>query len=319
MKADFIWMNGEMVPFNQANIHVLSHVIHYGSGVFEGIRAYTVDGKAAIFRLDDHIKRLYEGMKVYRMEAPYTAKEYKKAILDTLRVNKLDSAYIRPLFYRGFGALGVNPKSCPVDSIVAAWEWGAYLGEEAIENGISAKISSWNRLAPNTMPSMVKACGNYMSSQLIKMEALEQGFDEGIGLDHNGNLSEGSGENLFIVKDGVVYTPGMGSGVLSGITKDTVMKICKRLDIPFVEKTLSREFLYMADEIFFSGTAAEITGVTKIDHLTIRDGKVGVITKRVQKEYFDIVNGRVTYDESWLTFVEDEKVKCHNQENSNAG
>ncbi len=211
MKADFIWMNGEMVPFKDANIHVLSHVVHYGSGVFEGMRAYTVNGKAAIFRMDDHIDRMYEGASVYRMEPPYSKEEYKKAILDTLRANKLKSAYIRPLFYRGMSSLGVNPKPCPVDSIVAAWEWGAYLGEEALDKGIKAKVSSWTRSAPNTFPTMVKGCGNYLSGQLIKMEALELGFDEGIALDIQGNLAEGSGENLFIVKKGKIYTTPMSS------------------------------------------------------------------------------------------------------------
>jgi len=319
MKADYIWMNGEMVPFNEANIHVLSHVVHYGSGVFEGMRAYTVKGKAAIFRLDDHIKRLYEGIKVYRMEAPYTQEEYRKAVLDTLRANKLKSAYIRPLYYRGMSSLGVNPKPCPVDALVAAWEWGAYLGDEAIEKGIKAKVSSWTRSAPNTFPTMVKACGNYLSGQLIKMEALELGFDEGIALDVNGNLAEGSGENLFIVKDGVIYTTPISSSILCGITRDTVMKICNKFGYKVVEQTLPREFLYMADEVFFTGTAAELTGVTQVDHQVIGSGYVGEVTKRIQKEYFDIVNGRVTYDESWLTFVEDEGEECSEDRMSDAG
>lgn len=304
MNAEVIWMNGKLLPFKEANIHVLSHVIHYGSGIFEGIRAYHIDGKATVFRLNEHVDRLYEGMKVYRMECPYTKEEFKKGILDTIKANNLDSAYIRPIVYRGFNTLGVNPKNCPVDVSISAWEWGAYLGENALDNGIKAMVSSWNRLAPNTVPAMVKASGNYLSSQLIKMEALELGFDEGIGLDHNGNLSEGSGENLFIVKNNVVYTPGMASSVLSGITKDTIKSICIKLNIPFVEQTLSREFLYMSDEIFFSGTAAEVTGVTQIDHLQIADGKVGEITKQIQHEFFNIVNGKVTYDEDWLTVVE---------------
>ena len=250
-----IWMNGKMIDHDNAKVHVLSHVMHYGSGFFEGIRAYKTEEGTAIFRLDEHIDRLYNSCKIYRTEIPYTKEEMKKAIFDTIKINGIKSAYIRPLIYRGYDSLGVDPSSCPVETMIAAWEWGAYLGEEALTKGVDVCVSSWRRLAPNTMPTAAKAGGNYLSSQLIKMEALENGYDEGIALDYSGNVSEGSGENLFVVSNGKIYSPQSGSSALIGITRDSVITIARDLGYEVVEETISRESLYTADELFFSGTA----------------------------------------------------------------
>jgi len=303
MKADKIWINGEMIDFNEAKIHVLSHVVHYGSGWFEGIRAYETDRGPAIFRFDEHVERLIDSCKIYKTEIPYSKDKIKQAIIDTIKINKLNSAYIRPLAYRGFKTLGVNPYNCPVDLMIATWEWGAYLGEEGLEKGISCMTSSWRRLAPDTLPTMAKASGNYLGSQLIKMEAIDNGYDEGIAMDYHGNISEGSGENIFVIKGGKVYTPPMSASALYGITRNTVMEILKDLGIEVIEQNIPREFLYTADEIFLTGTAAEVTPVATVDKCKVGIGKRGEITTKVQKIYFDVVNGKHQMDENWLTYV----------------
>ena len=300
-----IWFNGELKEHDEAKVHVLAHVLHYGSGCFEGIRLYKLQhGKSAIFRLEEHIDRLFDSCKIYKMEIPYTKEEFLKGILKTIKANKLQSGYIRPLVFRGYNQLGVNPLSNPVEAIIAAWEWGAYLGEEGLNNGIKVCVSSWRRPAPNTLPSLAKASGNYLSSQLIKMEALEMGFEEGLALDYFGNISEGSGENIFIVKNGELLTPPMGSSSLAGITRDVVLKIAKDLGLVVKHETLPREFLYIADEIFLTGTAAEITPVNSVDNIKIGSGSRGKVTKKIQEEFFRIVEGQNEKYEKWLTVVE---------------
>lgn len=298
-----IWMNGKLVEHDEATVHVLSHTLHYGSSFFEGIRAYETDEGTAIFRLDEHIERLYASCKIYRTEVPYTKEEIKEAIFEVMKANELKSAYIRPLIYRGYNKLGVNPTTCPVDVMVAAWFWGAYLGEDAISNGINAMTSSWRRLAPDTMPSLAKAGGNYLSSQLIKMEALENGYDEGIALDYSGLVSEGSGENLFLVKDKVIYTPTLASSALLGITRDTIIAIAKDLGYEVKEQSIPREFLYIADEVFLTGTAAEVTPVASIDKIQIGETSDKPITKEIQAYYFDVVQGKRILKKEWLTYV----------------
>ncbi|MGM0508669.1 MAG: branched-chain amino acid transaminase [Fusobacteriota bacterium] len=302
-EAKKIWMNGEFVDWKNANVHILTHALHYGSAFFEGIRAYETKDGSAVFRLEEHIDRLYNSAKIYRTQIPYTKEEFTDALIETLKVNGLKGAYIRPLVYRGYKEMGVNPKTCPVDSMIAAWEWGAYLGEEALENGVSVKVSSWRRLAPDTMPTMAKASGNYLSSQLIKMEALEDGYDEGIALDYNGYVSEGSGENLFLIKDGVLLTPAMNGSALPGITRDTVIKIAQDMGYKIKETGIPREMLYIADELFFTGTAAEVTPVSMVDKIEIGSGTRGPITKKIQEQYFKIVKGEVEDKYGWLTEV----------------
>ncbi len=300
-----IWFNGEMKNHDEAKTHVLSHVLHYGSGCFEGIRLYKLsDGRSGVFRLNEHIDRLYDSCKIYKMDIPFSKDEFKKGVLDTIKANDLESGYIRPLIFRGYNQLGVNPLCNPVESIIAAWEWGAYLGEEGVTNGISVCVSSWRRSAPNTLPALAKASGNYLSSQLIKMEALERGYEEGIALDYQGNISEGSGENIFFIKNGEILTPPMGSSSLSGITRDVVVNIARDLGINIRYEVLPREFLYIADEIFLTGTAAEITPVSFVDNIQVRNGKRGDITKRIQDEFFKIVRGENKKYENWITVVD---------------
>ncbi|MGL5279308.1 MAG: branched-chain amino acid transaminase [Cetobacterium sp.] len=300
-----IWFNGELKEHDDAKVHVLSHVLHYGSGCFEGIRLYKLkNGKSAVFRLKEHIDRLYDSCKIYKMEVPYTKDEFIKGVLDTIKINKLESGYIRPLIFRGYNQLGVNPAGNPVESIIAAWKWGAYLGEEGLKNGIKVCVSSWRRPAPNTLPALAKASGNYLSSQLIKMEALDMGFEEGLALDYFGNISEGSGENIFLIKNGELLTPPIASSSLSGITRDVVVKIAKDLGVVVKYETLPREFLYLADEIFLTGTAAEITPVSSVDNIKIGCGSRGEITKKIQEEFFKIVEGENEKYSEWLTIVE---------------
>ncbi|WP_047395107.1 branched-chain amino acid transaminase [Cetobacterium sp. ZOR0034] len=300
-----IWFNGEFKEHDDAKVHVLSHVLHYGSGCFEGIRLYQLkDGKTAIFRLQEHIDRLYDSCKIYRMEVPYTKEEFLKAVVDTIKINNLKSGYIRPLVFRGYNQLGVNPAVCPVETIIAAWEWGAYLGEDGLQNGIKVCVSSWRRPAPNTLPALAKASGNYLSSQLIKMEALENGFEEGLALDYLGNISEGSGENIFLVKNGELLTPPVASSSLAGITRDVVVKLATDLGLVVKYETLPREFLYLADEIFLTGTAAEITPVSNVDNIKVGNGSRGKITKLIQEEFFKLVGGENEKYKSWLTTIE---------------
>jgi branched-chain amino acid aminotransferase len=298
-----IWFDGKYVNWEDCKIHALSHVVHYGSGVFEGIRCYKNKIGSAIFRLPEHIKRLYESAKIYRIEIPFTEEEFCKACVDTVNENNLESCYIRPLIFRGYGELGVNPRNCPVQCLIATWSWGKYLGDDALEKGVSACISSWRRAAPNTFPALAKACGNYLNSQLIKMEALQNGYDEGIALDSTGSVSEGSGENIFMVKNGVIYTPPSNASILPGITRHSIFQIARDLGLRIEKHIIQREALYIADELFFTGTAAEITPVTKVDKISIGDGKCGSITKAVQDYFFRVVDGESEDKFNWLTYL----------------
>jgi len=302
-KADKIWFNGEFVNWEDAKIHVLSHALHYGTSFFEGARCYKTVKGPACFRLKDHIKRLYDSMKIYRTKPEYTIEEMIEAVLATIRENKLEECYIRPIVFRGYGELGVNPTHCPLDTVIAVWGWGAYLGAEALEKGVNVCVSSWNRLAPNTMPNMAKVGGNYMNSQLIKIDALANGYDEGIGLDFNGMISEASGENIFIVRNGSIYTTPVGSSILNGITRNSIITLAKEMNIEIIEQQLPREMLYIADEVFFTGTAAEVTPVASIDKVKIGDSVRGPITERLQKAFFNIVSGEVEDRYGWLLFV----------------
>ena len=302
-KSDLIWMNGKLVPWDDAKIHVGSHVIHYGSAVFEGVRCYSTPEGPAVFRLDAHTERLFDSAKIYRMDIPIGQDEMNRAILDTINANKLEACYIRPIIYRGYGQLGVNPFPCPVDMAVMVWEWGKYLGPEALELGVDVCVSSWTRMAPNTLPAMAKSAANYMNSQLIKMEAIKGGYAEGIGLSADGQVAEGGGENLFFVRKGTLITPPLASAGLSGITRDTVLRLAKRLGLPVVQEAIPREMLYLADELFFTGTAAEITPIRSVDKITIGKGKRGPVTEALQKAFFDVLECRVPDEFSWLTFV----------------
>lgn len=302
-KSDYIWFDGEFVPWDEAKVHVLSHVLHYGSSVFEGIRCYNTPKGPAVFRLEPHLKRMYDSCKVYRMEIPFAKEDLGEAILETVRRNKLDSCYIRPLVFRGYGQLGVEPRSCPVNVIVAVWEWGAYLGQEALEQGVDVGVSSWRRMAPDTLPSGVKAGGHYANSQLIHMEAADMGYEEGIALDVYGYVSEGSGENLFMVREGVLYTPQLASSILGGITRNSIVTLAQDLGYEVREAMITREMLYMADELFFTGTAAEVTPIRSVDHISIGPGHRGPITKALQEAFFAIVQGQAEDRHGWLTLV----------------
>lgn len=299
-----IWFNGKFIDWKDANIHVLSHVVHYGSSVFEGIRCYNTKKGPAVFRLQEHVQRLLDSGKIYRMNIPYTVDELCNAILETIKINNLNDCYIRPVVFRGYHELGIYPLNCPLETVIAAWEWGKYLGEEAIEKGVDLGVSSWRRMAPNTLPNMAKAGANYMNSQLAKMESVLSGFDEAIMLDYTGGVSEGSGENIFLVKGDVIYTPHPSLSILSGITRDSVIKLAGDKGIKINEEPLPREMLYLADEIFLTGTAAEITPVRSVDHIKIGSGKRGPVTEMLQNKFFDIVEGACEDKFGWLTFVE---------------
>jgi len=301
-KVEKIWMNGNLVNWDDAKIHILSHVIHYGSSWFEGIRCYETAKGTAIFRLDKHIRRLFDSVKIYRTEIPYTESQIEEAILATIRANKMKSCYVRPVVYRGYGDVGVNPLGCPVDVTIAVWEWGSYLGAGALNDGIDVCVSTWQRPAPNTFPQMAKAGGNYLLSQLMKVEALKAGFAEAIALDVSGNLSEGSGENLFAVKEDVVYTPPLSSSLLPGITRATIMQFAKEAGYEVREASVPREMVYVADELFFTGTAAEITPIRSVDKVIVGNGKPGPVTLKLQTMFFDVVkNGNDKHN--WLKFV----------------
>lgn len=299
-----IWFNGEFVNWKDANIHVLSHVVHYGSSVFEGIRCYNTKNGPAVFRLREHVERLFNSGKIYRMDIPYSVDEICNGIIETIKVNNLKDCYIRPIAFRGYKELGVYPLNCPLDTVIAAWEWGKYLGEDALENGVDLGVSTWRRMAPNTLPNMAKAGANYMNSQLAKMESVFNGFDEAIMLDYSGMVSEGSGENIFLVKDGVIYTPHSSLSILSGITRDSVIKLAEESEIKVKEESIPREMLYLADEIFLTGTAAEITPVRSVDKIKIGSGKRGPLTEKLQTKFFNIVEGKDEDRFGWLTFVE---------------
>jgi branched-chain amino acid aminotransferase len=302
-KVEKIWMNGTFVNWDDAKIHVLSHVVHYGSSVFEGQRCYKTPKGPACFRLPEHIDRLFNSAKIYRMDIPFTREQINRAVLELIAVNRLDECYIRPVVYRGYGNLGVDPRGCPVDVSIGVWPWGQYLGDEALEKVVSVCVSSWHRNAPNTMPMMAKSGANYMNSQLIKLEAISHGYVEGIALDVHGMVSEGSGENIFLVQRGNLITPSFGCSVLPGITRRTVIRLAKDMGIPVIEEPVPREALYIADEVFFTGSAAEITPISKIDGVTIGEGHAGKITKELQKKFFDIVKGRAEDKYGWLTLV----------------
>lgn len=298
-----VWMNGKFVPWKEATIHVASHVVHYGSSLFEGFRAYSTPKGTVIFRLEAHTKRLYNSCKMYRMAIPYTQEEFNKAIIDTIKSNNLKACYIRPIIYRGYGVLGVDPFPNPIDCAILVWEWGQYLGEKALEEGVDVKVSTWQRMAPNTFPALAKSGANYMNSQLIKMEAILEGYVEGIALNVRGHVSEGSGENIFIVLDGTLHTPPLSASILPGITRDTVLILARDMGIPVVEDTLPREMLYVADEVFFTGSAAEITPIRSIDKIIIGEGKRGPITKKIQVEFFAYIDGERKDKHNWLTYI----------------
>jgi branched-chain amino acid aminotransferase len=298
-----IWHNGRFIAWNDAKIHVLSHVVSYGSSVFEGIRCYDTRRGPAIFRAREHAQRLLDSAKIYRMQLPYTIEELTAGFVDTVRENNLRDSYIRPIVLRGYGDVGVLPGDNPIETYIASYPWGRYLGDEAILNGVDVCISSWNRIAPNTLPALAKAGANYMNSQLIRMEADINGYSEGIALDEAGYVSEGSGENLFVVRGGKIVTPPLGASVLPGITRDTIIRIAEQLGIPIVEAIIPREMLYIADEVFFSGTAAEVTPIRSVDRIVVGSGRRGPITERIQRRYFEIVKGETEDNFGWLTIV----------------
>lgn len=302
--ADYIWFNGEMVPWAEANVHVLTHAMHYGTSVFEGVRCYNTPNGPIVFRHLDHAKRLKDSAKIYRFPIPFTVDEIMEATRETLRQNKLDSAYIRPLGFVGNVGLGVcPPEETEMDLIIAAFPWGSYLGEEALENGVDAMISSWNRAAPNTIPTAAKAGGNYLSSLLVGGEARRHGYDEGIALSVDGYLSEGAGENLFVIRNGIISTPPATSAILPGITRDSIMILAREMGYEVREENIAREALYLADEVFMTGTAAEIVPVRSVDKITVGEGKRGPITEKVQSAYFGLFNGTTEDKWGWLDYV----------------
>ena len=298
-----IWMNGSLVNWPDAKIHIASHVVHYGSAVFEGARCYDTPRGSACFQLDAHMRRLYDSAKIYRMDPTLDQATLTKAVLDTIRANNYKACYIRPLVYRGYHTLGVNPLPCPVDAAILLWEWGAYLGDDAIEKGVDVEVSSWSRAAPNTFPTLAKTSANYANSQLIKMAAIAEGYTEGIALDSFGYLSEGSGQNLFIVRDEIIYTPPLSSAVLPGITRNSVVKIARDLGFEVREEVLPRETLYIADEAFFVGTAVEITPIRSVDKIVVGAGRRGPITDAIRSAFFDVINGVTPDRYGWLTYV----------------
>jgi len=299
-----IWHNGRFIAWQDATIHVLSHVVSYGSSVFEGLRCYSTPNGPAIFRLREHVRRMLDSAKIYRMDnLGFTAEQLADAMLELVRVNKMDSCYLRPIVMRGYGDIGVNGMKNPIDIYIACWNWGKYLGEEALAEGVDVCVSSWNRMAPNTLPALAKAGANYMNSQLMKMEAITNGYAEGIALDVQGYVSEGSGENLFVVRDGKIITPPLGASVLPGITRDAILTLAGEVGIPVVESIIPRELLYIADEVFFSGTAAEITPIRSIDRITIGSGRRGPVAERLQKEFFGVISGARPDTHGWLSQV----------------
>jgi branched-chain amino acid aminotransferase len=298
-----VWMNGKLVPWKDATIHVASHVVHYGSSLFEGFRAYETPKGTAVFRLKDHTRRLFNSCKIYRMDVPYSQDELNQAVLETIKANGFRSCYVRPIIYRGYKTLGVDPFPNPVNCNILVWEWGKYLGPEALENGVDVKVSTWWRMAPNTFPALAKSGANYMNSQLIKMEAVLDGYTEGIALNIRGHVSEGSGENIFLVMNGTVYTPPLSASVLPGITRDTIMTIVRDLGIKLAEETIPREMLYTADEVFFTGSAAEVTPIRSIDKIIVGSGRRGPVTGKLQEEFFAYVNGEREDTYHWLTYL----------------
>jgi branched-chain amino acid aminotransferase len=299
-----VWMNGTIVDWADANIHIASHVVHYGSAVFEGARCYKTPHGSAFFRLDAHVRRLYDSARIYRMTYALDRDGFTRAVVETVQANGLEACYIRPLVYRGYHTLGVNPIPCPVEAAILVWEWGAYLGADALEKGVDVRVSSWARAAPNTFPAMAKTSANYANASLIKMEATLDGYSEGIALDPAGHLSEGSGQNLFLVRDRILYTPPVSASVLPGITRDSVITLASDLGYVVKEQDLPREMLYIADEVFFVGTAAEITPIRSVDKIQVGDGVRGPITAALQGAFFDYINGVVPDRYGWLQSVD---------------
>jgi branched-chain amino acid aminotransferase len=298
-----IWFSGKMVDWKDATVHVCAHVIHYGSAQFEGIRCYNTAKGSAVFRLMEHIKRLFNSAKIYRMQIPFTEQQVFDACLETIRVNKQKEAYIRPVVFRGYDSLGVDPADCPIETIIVTWKWGKYLGPEALTEGVDVCVSSWTRMAPNTFPALAKCSANYMNSQLIKLEAIKDGYKEGIALDANGYVSEGSGENLFLIMNGKIFTPPLGASVLPGITRDSVIKIARDIGYEVCEQLIPREMLYICDELFFTGTASEVSPIRSVDRIQVGAGRIGPLTQKIQNRFFDIIEGRIDDPYGWLTFV----------------
>ena len=302
-QTEWIWRDGQIIPWDAAQLHVMSHVVHYGSSVFEGIRFYaTPDGPAA-FRLTEHMQRFINSGRIYRMDLGLSVAELAEAGREVVRRNGLDSGYLRPVAVRGVGALGLNPEKSPVETYMICWPWGRYLGTEALEQGVDVGVSSWNRPAPNTLPTLAKAGGNYLISQLMRMEAEANGYAEAIGLGPDGLVSEGSGQNLFLVESGVLYTPPLNGTMLHGITRDCILKLAADRDIPIREESIPREMLYVADELFFTGTASEITPIRSVDRIEVADGRMGPITKTLQAEYLGIANGELQDRYGWLELI----------------
>lgn len=302
----WIWFNGELVPWDEAQVHVFAHVLHYGSSVFEGIRAYATPRGPAVLGLTPHVRRLFDSCKIYRMPIPYQIEEISQAILETIRANELEACYIRPLVFRGMGTLSLDPRSCPVKVVIGTIAMGQFLGDEVLEKGVDAGVSTWQRMAPNTFPAMAKIGGQYINSQLITMEAHDRGFAEAVALNTAGYVSEGSGENVFIVKDGVLYTPPLAASVLPGITRAFIIELAHDLEYGVREQTIAREMLYLADEAFFAGTAAEITPIRSIDGIPVGAGRCGPVTARLQEQFFGIVGGKIQDRFGWMTWVEED-------------
>ncbi len=302
-KTEKVWHNGRFVDWDDATIHVFSHVVSYASALFEGTRCYALPGGPAIFRVREHTQRLLNSARIYRIQLPYSLDDLVAAQIELVRLNKLPHCYIRPIVLRGYGEIGVNPFNAPVEVYIGCWPWGGYLGEDAVTKGVDACVSSWVRIAPNTLPAMAKSAANYMNAQLIKMEALTNGYVEGIALDEAGHVSEGSGENIFLVREGALYTPPLTSSVLPGITRETVMTLAREFDIPVREEPIPREMLYIADEVFFCGTAVEITPIRSIDRIPVGRGLPGPVTRKLQEEFFGIIKGTKPDRYGWLTPV----------------
>ncbi len=301
-----IWMNGKLVEWKDATVHIATHVVHYGTGVFEGARCYATPKGSACFRLGAHMRRLQDSAKIYRMEYPLDLAGWNEAVHETIRANQMKACYIRPIVYRGYETLGVNPYPNPIDAAIILWEWGTYLGKDALEEGVDVRVSSWARVAPNTLPALAKSSANYANSGLIKMEAIAEGYSEGLALDVYGNVSEGSGQNVFIVRDRKVMTPALGSSILGGITRDTIITLARDLGYTVEETTIPREALYIADEVFVVGTAVEVTPIRSIDKIQVGNGRRGPVTEALQRAYFDVINGEVPDTHGWLTYVYEE-------------
>ena len=296
-----VWHNGKFIPWSEATIHVAAHVVHYASCLFEGIRCYETPHGPAIFRLKEHTDRLVNSSKIYRMELPYTREQLAQAMVELVRINNTRHCYIRPVVFRGFGEMGVNPLKNPIEIYLLAWAWGKYLGDEALRQGVDVCVSSWQRIAPNTLPAMAKSAANYMNAQLIKMEAITNGYTEGISLDASGHVSEGSGENIFVIREGKIFTPPLSASVLPGITRDSIITLAHEMGFAVSEQNIAREMLYIADEVFFTGTAAEVTPIRSVDRIVVGKGQPGPVTCALQERFLSIVQGKADDKYGWLT------------------